>query len=60
MIKDKPAKSEVDLSPFIFKHDNLTMLMIKEYKIFGRLITFHLGLNMMIYTMIIEYRPTKP
>ena len=36
------------------------MLMIKEYKILGRLITFHFGLNMMIFTMIIEYRPTKP
>ena len=36
------------------------MLMIKEYKILGKLITFHLGLNMMIFTIIIEYGPTKP
>ena len=42
-----------------FKHDSHIMLMIKEYKILGRLITFHLGLNMMIFTMIIEYRPIQ-
>ena len=40
----------------ILGHDH----RVKAYKILDMLITFYLGLNMMTFTMVTEFRSIKP